>query len=243
MRLPGTRLPALCGSAAAPGHALIIPTRHVASWFDATPEEQREILGAIPRLRQQIECEHRPDGYNIGVNVGEAAGQTVHHLHVHVIPRYSGDVPDPRGGVRHVIPSRGNYLTPLPPLPDSRTRSALVAGGADDPLLPHLLSHLDRATGVDIAVAFALESGVALLEEHLRDVLDRGGRVRLLTGDYLGVTEPAALLRLLDLQGKVELRIFQSAGTSFHPKAYILFAGEGEGAAFPTSHVTAPSLW
>jgi ATP adenylyltransferase len=91
------------------GHALIIPCRHVGSWFEATPEEQEEILRTIPLVRERIEAHHAPAGYNIGVNVGFAAGQTVDHLHVHVIPRYEGDVEDPRGGIRWVIPDRAAY--------------------------------------------------------------------------------------------------------------------------------------
>ena len=91
------------------GHALLIPNRHVATWFDASREEQIELVGGIAIVRGIIEELHSPDGYNIGVNVGQAAGQTVFHLHVHVIPRYRGDVVDPTGGVRHVIPERGNY--------------------------------------------------------------------------------------------------------------------------------------
>jgi len=92
-----------------PGHALIIPYRHVGSWFEATAEEQGEILRTIPLVRRQIEANHAPAGYNMGVNVGFAAGQTVDHLHVHVIPRYEGDVEDPRGGIRWVIPHRAPY--------------------------------------------------------------------------------------------------------------------------------------
>ncbi len=67
-------------------------------------------MAGIDRGRELIASRHRPDGFNIGINVGEAAGQTVFHLHVHLIPRYKGDVPDPRGGVRHVIPGKANYL-------------------------------------------------------------------------------------------------------------------------------------
>jgi len=93
------------------GHALIVPRRHVASWFDATPQEQQSLTGVIQRVRDAIEERHRPDGYNIGINVEPAGGQTVPHLHLHVIPRYEGDADDPRGGVRWVIPERAAYWT------------------------------------------------------------------------------------------------------------------------------------
>jgi superfamily II DNA or RNA helicase/HKD family nuclease len=217
-----------------PGHALLTPRRHVAEWFDATPEEQTELLRAIAVAKAVIETKHRPDGYNIGINVGRAAGQTVFHLHVHVIPRYMGDVPDPRGGVRHVIPSKGNYLAAAEETSTGNADRppALVKGGTTDPLLPHLVSLLDDASSVSVAAAFTLESGVKLIEEHLRDVLNRDGQVRIVTGDYLGVTEPEALLRLLDLQGDIELRVFESKGVSFHPKAYIVTDHDGAGTAF-----------
>ena len=93
-----------------PGHALLLPRRHFMTWFDATVEEQRALMAAVEITKGEIEKTHQPDGFNIGINSGEAAGQTVQHLHVHVIPRYSGDVPDPRGGVRWVIPDRAAYL-------------------------------------------------------------------------------------------------------------------------------------
>ena len=93
-----------------PGHALLIPKRHVASLFDASPEEKAELLAALDAARAAIERTHAPDGYNIGVNVGAAAGQTVFHLHVHVIPRYTGDAANPRGGVRHVLSGRGRDI-------------------------------------------------------------------------------------------------------------------------------------
>jgi diadenosine tetraphosphate (Ap4A) HIT family hydrolase len=94
-----------------PGHTLVVPRRLFASWFEATAEERAAIFELVDVVRHQLDAsKNPPDGYNIGVNVGVAAGQTVFHLHVHVIPRYRGDVPDPRGGVRHVIPGKGNYL-------------------------------------------------------------------------------------------------------------------------------------
>jgi ATP adenylyltransferase len=86
-----------------PGHALLIPKRHAPTLFDATPEERAELMAAVDIARNAIEKTRAPDGYNIGFNIGEAAGQTVFHAHLHVIPRYTGDAPNPRGGVRKVL--------------------------------------------------------------------------------------------------------------------------------------------
>ncbi|MBN1571584.1 MAG: HIT family protein [Deltaproteobacteria bacterium] len=93
----------------APGHTLIVTKRHVANWFEASKEERRAIDNAILALKEMLDREHRPDGYNIGVNIGRASGQTIDHLHVHLIPRYKGDVYDPWGGVRGVIPEKRLY--------------------------------------------------------------------------------------------------------------------------------------
>jgi len=93
---------------ASQGHALIIPRRHIPTWFDATEPERSALLALLDAAKALIDQRHRPDGYNIGINSGAAAGQTVFHLHVHLIPRFLGDVDDPRGGVRHVIPSKAN---------------------------------------------------------------------------------------------------------------------------------------
>ncbi|WP_063624580.1 HIT family protein [Amycolatopsis orientalis] len=89
---------------AARGHVEIIPKRHVESYFDLTRDEHTEIHDLAKQIRQQLDEQYRPDGYTIGVNEGRAAGRTIDHLHLHVIPRYKGDVPDPRGGIRHVLP-------------------------------------------------------------------------------------------------------------------------------------------
>jgi diadenosine tetraphosphate (Ap4A) HIT family hydrolase len=97
------------GFPVSPGHALLIPIRHVLNWFEATIEEKVALVKAIDRAKLIIDRQYQPDGYNIGVNCGSVAGQTVFHMHVHLIPRYRGDVLDPRGGVRHVIPSKANY--------------------------------------------------------------------------------------------------------------------------------------
>lgn len=86
------------------GHVLVVPKRHVADFFDMTREEQSAIMELIHDARNLIQDKHAPDGYNIGVNIGKAGGQSRMHVHVHLIPRYAGDVPDPRGGIRCVLP-------------------------------------------------------------------------------------------------------------------------------------------
>jgi len=92
-----------------PGHTLVVPKRLVATWFDATAEEKFALVELVDVVKRKLDERFRPDGYNVGFNAGEAAGQTVPHLHIHVIPRYHGDVPDPRGGVRWIIAERARY--------------------------------------------------------------------------------------------------------------------------------------
>jgi len=92
------------------GHVLVVPKRHVASFFDVNAEEQAAILALLNQAHRLIHAQHSPDGYNIGVNVGKAGGQSRMHVHVHLIPRYAGDVPDPRGGVRCVLAGKARAL-------------------------------------------------------------------------------------------------------------------------------------
>jgi diadenosine tetraphosphate (Ap4A) HIT family hydrolase len=88
------------------GHVLVVPRRHVASFFDMTTVEKMRVIELLDRAKAHIEAEFHPDGYNIGVNVGRAGGQSRMHVHVHLIPRYTGDVADPRGGIRCVLAGR-----------------------------------------------------------------------------------------------------------------------------------------
>jgi diadenosine tetraphosphate (Ap4A) HIT family hydrolase len=92
-----------------PGHTLVIPKRHIGSWFEITQAEQQALLDLLAKAKAVLETEFKPDGYNIGINDGPAAGQTVPHLHMHLIPRYKGDQEDPRGGVRWIIPEKAKY--------------------------------------------------------------------------------------------------------------------------------------
>ena len=243
---------------ASEGHALVVPRRHVATWFEATPEERRALFGAIDAVCETIRAHWPTDGFNIGVDLGSAAGQTVPHLHLHVIPRRHGDVPDAHSGIRQVIPRQGAYPAGLPASPpepgnegaiadaarpverwDGESHADLIAlttGGAN-PLLPHLERDLAEASSVDVAVAFVLPSGVEKLYPHFEDLLTRGGALRLLTGDYLDISDPDALQRLIDLRtlygdARCELRIYCGRGLSFHPKAYLASRARDVGVAY-----------
>jgi diadenosine tetraphosphate (Ap4A) HIT family hydrolase/HKD family nuclease len=228
-----------------PGHALLVPRRVVPTWFEATPEEQQALTRAIELARLEIEKTHKPDGYNIGINAGAAAGQTVFHLHVHVIPRYEGDVPDPRGGVRYVIPGKANYLEGEGLVKESVAPEYGAGGslstGQENPLLPKLLKDLARAQSVDMAVSFLQPSGLDELEEHLLDLLiQRRGSCRLVTGDYLDITHPDALERLLgfahdpEVGNRLQIRVFEygKAKVGFHPKAYLFTNQRGRKTAY-----------
>ena len=97
------------GFPVSPGHCLIVSSKSRTDYFELNEAERRELTELIHEVRKRIEQDHSPDGYNIGMNCGETAGQTVMHFHCHVIPRYSGDMDDPAGGVRHCVTGKGKY--------------------------------------------------------------------------------------------------------------------------------------
>ncbi|MCB0968133.1 MAG: DEAD/DEAH box helicase family protein, partial [Ilumatobacter sp.] len=220
-----------------PGHTLVVTRRVVPTWWEATADEQHAILDLIDQVRRRLDAELSPDGYNVGFNAGAAAGQTIPHLHVHVIPRFDGDMDDPRGGVRHVIPGRGNYL------------DAELSTGVGDPSLVtpadrRMLTELFRCLiredldRIDLLVSFVMWSGIQHIGRHLDEALERGAHVRLLTTDYLQVTDTRSLGFFLDRLtdgpvGRMEARVFSDPSTSFHPKAYIFTSSAtGDGVAF-----------
>ena len=92
-----------------PGHTLVVPKRHEPNFFSLTAQEHTSLWQLVDEVRSALIETHAPDGWNIGINVGNAGGQTIDHAHVHVIPRYFGDQPDPRGGVRRIFPERAAY--------------------------------------------------------------------------------------------------------------------------------------
>jgi diadenosine tetraphosphate (Ap4A) HIT family hydrolase len=91
------------------GHSLIVPKRHISNYFELTSEEKIDIWNIVDKVKLLLEKEFKPDGFNVGINIGESAGQTIFHCHIHVIPRYQGDMDYPEGGVRGVIPSKQKY--------------------------------------------------------------------------------------------------------------------------------------
>jgi len=216
------------------GHILIVPKRHVPVFSELNENEKSEIIQGVERAQELLREKYLVSSFNVGFNEGRAAGQTVGHFHIHVIPRRLGDMEDPRGGVRHVIPDRGNYLKKSPATETVKTDTphdrGLISGG-EDALISHLLPSIDRAMAVDVVVSFILDSGFRLLQPHLQDLLDRGGRLRLLTGDYLDVTTPSVLRNLLDLSGDAQLLVFESRPISFHPKSWVFHFSNDSGLA------------
>lgn len=99
----------LAGYPVSPGHALIVPRRHEADFFSLAPVEQAAMMALVSPIRRHLDAEFSPSAYNLGANIGRDAGQTIPHAHLHVIPRYHGDVEEPRGGVRWVLPKTARY--------------------------------------------------------------------------------------------------------------------------------------
>jgi superfamily II DNA or RNA helicase/diadenosine tetraphosphate (Ap4A) HIT family hydrolase/HKD family nuclease len=220
-----------------PGHVLVITRRVMPTFFDCTADEQAalvELVGEVKRLLDE-QLMPKPDGYNVGFNAGAAAGQTVPHVHVHVIPRYAGDMGDPRGGVRHVIPGKGNYLAG-PPADGAGDPRLSLTTGPDRPLWPRLAERLPGASEIDLLASFVQRSGLDVIRAGLFSAISAGARVRLLVGDYLGITSPEALRQLLGWMdiagGAFEARLAEmenlcGSPDSFHPKAWRISDSSG----------------
>ncbi|MBM3955800.1 MAG: HIT domain-containing protein [Planctomycetes bacterium] len=236
-----------------PGHVLVITRRVVPTFFECTAAEQQALFALVGDVKALLDrrLEPKPDGYNVGFNAGAAAGQTVPHVHVHVIPRYAGDMDDPRGGVRHVIPEKGNYLAG-PVAPSSGAPRLSLTTGPDRPLWPRLAERLPGASEIDLLASFVQPSGLDVIRAGLFSAIAAGARVRLLVGDYLGITSPEALRQLLGwidyaggatplLAGEegrrpgegaflarlAEMARLRGSPDSFHPKAWRIADSSG----------------
>lgn len=244
-----------------PGHSLVITKRVVPDWFNATAEEQSGVMSLVNELKQHLDTtlQPKPAGYNVGFNAGEAAGQTVMHLHVHVIPRYAGDVPDPRGGVRHVIPGKGNYLADGTGegTVSAGTQLKLSTGHPESRLWDELEFRLIGARLVDVLSSFVQKSGLDVVEQRVFHLLRNSSRIRILVSDYLSISDPAALKRLCDWQqlvvddtefdGELTVRLIEMAKLpsqpqSFHPKAWRIVDSKQTFISVGSSNLSRPAL-
>lgn len=247
-----------------PGHTLVVTRRIVPQWFDATPAEQAALMELVNQVKRLLDtsCSPKPDGYNVGFNSGSAAGQTIPHVHIHVIPRYAGDMADPRGGVRHVIPNKGNYLladaetpaSPRPPLDDT-----LSTGHPHSPLWPTLEWRIPNAKTIAVISSFVQVSGLETIQSAIFAALRNGAQIRILAGDYLFITDPRAL-RILhgwtslakdpscnESGGRFEARLAQlahqpSRPSTFHPKSWHIVDSDGAHLVVGSSNLSRPAL-
>ena len=250
------------GFPVSPGHALVLTKRVVPTWFEASSDEQAALISLVNEVKQLLDerLNPRPEGYNVGFNAGAVAGQTVMHVHIHVIPRYTGDMPDPRGGVRHVIPSKGNYLAAGS---DSKRENPsaeqlkLLTGYPQSRLWDQLSLRMFGAKYVEILVSFVQNSGLDVIEQRLFQLLRSCSQVRIMVSDYLSISDPRALGRLLAWQRLVEedqefggqllVRLVEIAKLpdqpqSFHPKSWRIVDAEQSWIAVGSSNLSRPAL-
>ena len=188
-----------------------------------------------------LRLDPKPDGYNVGFNAGAASGQTVPHVHIHVIPRYYGDMADPRGGVRHCIPEKGNYMDKGKAQGRPSPSLTLSAGHPTAPLWKSIGPRVVAAAEIDLLASFLQPSGLDLIQQSIFAALRGKARIRILVGDYLYITSAEALRRLVgwmslaaDLgePSSLEVRFAEIAKLSckpdsFHPKAWRILDSSG----------------
>ena len=231
------------GFPVSPGHVLVTTKRIVETWFEAADEEQAALMELVKESKRllDIRLSPKPDGYNVGFNSGGAAGQTVPHVHIHVIPRYLGDMPDPRGGVRYVIPEKANYLARKSSHSGNNHALTLASGQPHSPLWKSIGQRVSSAIEVDLLASFIQPSGLDLIQLSIFAALRTGARIRILVGDYLYITSAEALRRLVGWMSlaeeilddsSLEVRLAEisklpSRPDSFHPKAWRIVDSSG----------------
>lgn len=212
------------------GHVLVRPHRLLRSWWEATSEEQLDLLKLIGEVRALLRNEFGVERLTVGFDEAQqAAGGENGRLVVHVIPLSGGAGPGASGigAVTAGIPRA---------VPPALGLAPQLIDGSEVTMKLELLRCLvnDTYDRIDLLVSFIMRSGLDLLVPHLLDALEREAVVRVLTTDYLGVTDPQALARLLDMQetsdGALKTRVFSHPATSFHPKAYLFRRSDGSGA-------------
>ena len=233
------------------GHTLVISRAHHETYFAANPWEQAEIWRAVKEVKVMLDKEFAPSGYDVGFSSRATADQTTTHLHVHVIPCYEDGAPYPRPSIRSLVPMNKEFMIDSSAIERiERTVEdssgtflanpfANLAGfvfGEDMHFGPVLAHAIQCSDDIDIVAAFVQQSGLNLIREDLRQAMERGARVRFLTGDYMNTTNHHALRALLSLQSEFPDQFvpyfFAGGGNrSFHPKAYIFVRGD-QGVAF-----------
>ena len=247
-----------------PGHALVIPCRLVATWFDADTQEQAALLELVNVVKRYLDATLRPkpDGYNVGFNAGEAAGQTVMHLHLHVIPRYAGDVADPTGGVRHVIPEKANYLRgsgreEADSTPDQRdSELRLSTGYPRSPLWEQLSGELrGRSPSIfslrshSCPVWMSLSHACSMPFRTVRaseywSVTICASRMRAHSNDFLdGATRRSKKNRPAALSARlIEVDRLPGKPASFHPKSWYIADDRGGLLSVGSSNLSSAAL-
>ncbi|TWU39504.1 type I restriction enzyme EcoKI subunit R [Novipirellula artificiosorum] len=217
-----------------------------------------ELVSTVKEILDQS-LQLKPDGYNVGFNSGDAAGQTVPHVHVHVIPRYTGDVEDPTGGVRFVIPSKANYLMDSHyPTPSTKPLAGpfLTTGHPHSSLWDQLSWRIAGAKTIDVLVSFVQSSGLDVIQQRLFDAIRNDARARILVSDYLYISDPRAIRRLLAwcelateefgserlLVRLIETAKLPSKPASFHPKAWRIAEDQRDFISVGSSNLSKPAL-
>lgn len=220
----------------APGHSLVIPRRHVPTYFEASTWEQSELWRAVAEIKKLLDEIHHPAGYNVGFDVGAVAGQQVMHCHIHIVPRTAA-----AGDGNHQ-----NKRQPRATSSSTDTGLPRFVPGQEEPLGRVLQKALQTAARFDVVVAYVHPGGLKALEADLLDALKRDVRVRILVGDYQGGTSADALRWLLSLDNDndgLEAWFFHTeTGGPFHPKAYVFHDGSGPDGAGGTAYIGSSNL-
>ncbi|MEM6742962.1 MAG: DEAD/DEAH box helicase family protein, partial [Pseudomonadota bacterium] len=190
------------------GTVVLAPRRHVARWRDLSEDERHAVLAPLTTAQDRLETGKGP----AEVGFDETSG----HFRIVVSPAR-----EPQAAANQGPPASNDAGA------GGHAGGAALIAGPENPLHRDLVPLVDRAEAIDVAISFVLASGARLLAPHLQDMLDRGGRLRLLTGDYLDVTEPDALRLLGDLTGDRELRLFEAGATAFHLKSWLFRFDDG----------------
>ncbi|MCX7620560.1 MAG: DEAD/DEAH box helicase family protein [Acidimicrobiales bacterium] len=222
-----------------PGHTVVLAKAPLLSWWDATSQQRLALLDLVDKVKRRLDAEFSPDGYIVSFSDGLMGEQRPPRLRIHVVPHYSGDIVPVGTGMHNVVQQRLDrpHAASLPGIGSPPRLVTPFNGQMKLELLRCLINpQLDR---IDLLVSFIMRSGLDLIAHYLDRALDRGADIRLLTTDYLNITDSSALAFFLDRTaasssaGGLQVRVFSDDSTSFHPKAYLFWSSaSGDGVGF-----------